>query len=288
MHTVGITLCSDGYTLTADDIFFYRGMIQNDYKFGELLINFLEIDLKYVINTFFQIENAEDHLFKCQSAFSQKYDPFVASLLLNGTEKFITDYCSSDKETLNDSLEDSKVFFQNVALLQFIAKAFVDNGKVVSSIELAYMQTIQTKFVYSEAQLKMIFFIQDLYSLVSLEICQLLQNNIHIKKCQNCNKYFLPGKRTDEIYCDRIFKNNKTCKQLGYEEKVKNDPFKQLYTTARKTQHARIRYHSHDAKYKEKHYEPWKAAAEKARDEYRAANDIDGFKKWIEDHKNAF
>ena len=104
MHTVGITLCSNGYMLTADDIFFYRGMIQSDYKFGELLISFLEIDLKYIMNTFFQIENAEDHLFKCQTDFSQKYDPFVISLLLNGAEKFITDYRQSDKDILNESL----------------------------------------------------------------------------------------------------------------------------------------------------------------------------------------
>ena len=57
-------------------------------------------------------------------------------------------------------------------------------------------------------------------------------------------KVFIPISRSDEIYCDRIFKNNKTCKQLGY--------------------------------------------TEKARDEYQKANDINGFQKWLDEHKNSF
>lgn len=57
---------------------------------------------------------------------------------------------------------------------------------------------------------------------------------------------------------------------------------------ARKTQHARIRYNSHISDYKEKHYEPWRIAAEKARDEYQKANDINGFQKWLDEHKNSF
>ena len=48
----------------------------------------------------------------------------------------------------------------------------------------------------------------------------------------------------------------------------------QAYTKARKTQHARIRYNSHIENYKEKHYEPWKESAEKARDSFKENNDI--------------
>ena len=73
------------------------------------------------------------------------------------------------------------------------------------------------------------------------------------------------------------------------EEKEKKDPFKSLYTKARKTQHARIRYNiKNKPDYREDHYEPWKKAAEQARDYYKKQNDIDGFQKWIEDNKNAF
>ena len=60
------------------------------------------------------------------------------------------------------------------------------------------------------------------------------------------------------------------------------------YTKARKTQHARIRYNNHISDYKEKHYEPWRIAAEKARDEFQKANDINGFQKWLDEHKDSF
>lgn len=46
---------------------------------------------------------------------------------------------------------------------------------------------------------------------------QLIENNYLILKCKNCNKYFIPYKRTDTYYCDRISPqdNTKTCKQYG-------------------------------------------------------------------------
>lgn len=46
---------------------------------------------------------------------------------------------------------------------------------------------------------------------------QIIENNYLILKCRNCNKYFIPYKRTDTYYCDRISPqdNTKTCKQYG-------------------------------------------------------------------------
>lgn len=82
-------------------------------------------------------------------------------------------------------------------------------------------------------------------------------------------------------------KITKLANNLGIQKKPKN-PFMQMFTKARKTQHARIRYNSHISDYKEKHYEPWRIAAEKARDEYQKANDINGFQKWLDEHKNSF
>lgn len=40
--------------------------------------------------------------------------------------------------------------------------------------------------------------------------------NIEIKKCKNCGKYFVPDNRIDEIYCSNIYENGKTCKEVGH------------------------------------------------------------------------
>ena len=90
------------------------------------------------------------------------------------------------------------------------------------------------------------------------------------------------------LYKYRIYYKNKTCKEIGYSQKVKDNPFKVAYTKARKTQHARIRYNSHIEDYKNKHYEPWKKAAEQAKSNFEEKNDIAGFEKWLKDNKDAF
>lgn len=108
------------------------------------------------------------------------------------------------------------------------------------------------------------------------------------KVCKLCGNEFIPSVRSDEIYCDRIFKNGRTCKEVAYEENVKKSIFRKLYTTARKNQHARIRYHSSETDYKEKHYIPWKEAAEKALKYYESIGDIQGFENWIKTNKNSF
>ena len=42
-------------------------------------------------------------------------------------------------------------------------------------------------------------------------------NKLQIKLCGNCNRYFLTPKK-NVTYCDRITKNNMTCKDIGNKE----------------------------------------------------------------------
>ncbi len=41
-------------------------------------------------------------------------------------------------------------------------------------------------------------------------------DNMEIKQCKNCGKYFVPDNRSDEIYCSNIYENGKTCKEVGH------------------------------------------------------------------------
>ena len=51
--------------------------------------------------------------------------------------------------------------------------------------------------------------------------------NNPIKKCQNCEMYFIPNSRLDEIYCDYPKVNGKTCREQGavqaYNERLKQN-----------------------------------------------------------------
>lgn len=56
-----------------------------------------------------------------------------------------------------------------------------------------------------------------------IELKEFLTDKRHIiKQCKNCGKYFIPKNLRDIKYCDNIFKDNKTCKQIGKEISYKN------------------------------------------------------------------
>lgn len=52
-------------------------------------------------------------------------------------------------------------------------------------------------------------FIVELFEIATTE-------NIEIKRCKNCGKYFVPDSRSNEIYCSNIYENGKTCKEVGH------------------------------------------------------------------------
>ena len=73
------------------------------------------------------------------------------------------------------------------------------------------------------------------YTFESNDICQLLiielqeivcMDKFEIKKCKNCGKYFVPEKRTDELYCNNVYEDGRTCKEIGsfkVKQKMIND-----------------------------------------------------------------
>lgn len=56
----------------------------------------------------------------------------------------------------------------------------------------------------------------DIIQALIIELSILAHNNIEIKRCKNCSKYFVPENRSDEIFCNNVFENNKTCREIGY------------------------------------------------------------------------
>ena len=82
-------------------------------------------------------------------------------------------------------------------------------------------------------------------SYISFDFMHCIKENKKIKICKNCNKYFIPISKSNEIYCDNIYINNKTCRQVGYENKLNADEVLKTYRTAYKTQNARKSRNKH-------------------------------------------
>ena len=101
---------------------------------------------------------------------------------------------------------------------------YIFAGKV--NYELKLYEKNKIIEVYSTGKLASIF---------KFDICNLIKNEIQLKKCANCGRYFIPQKRSDAIYCDRQSPQDKamTCKEYGskklWYEKLKDNKSAKLY-----------------------------------------------------------
>ena len=79
------------------------------------------------------------------------------------------------------------------------------------------------------------FVIQTLEEMLYLEFMEMLKRGIRIKRCALCDKYFVLADKRKREYCDRFYKNNRTCKQIGaklkFNKSVEEDVYLQQFQT---------------------------------------------------------
>lgn len=119
-----------------------------------------------------------------------------------------------------------------------------------------------------------------------------IENNIPIKICKNCGKYFIPENRNSSIYCNRIYKDKKTCKEIGaniaYNEKLKKDEVNALYRKTLSAKKMLANRNPDIPMYLEK-YEKWKTEANQFKQDLKNGNKTEEeFKLWIEKTKKTY
>jgi len=119
-----------------------------------------------------------------------------------------------------------------------------------------------------------------------------IDNNIPIKLCKNCGNYFIPENRNSSVYCNRIYQDKKTCKEIGannaYNEKLKKNEVNRLY---RKTLSAKkmLANRNPDISIYSEKYEKWKAEANKFKQDIKKGKKTEKeFKEWIEKTKRNY
>lgn len=119
----------------------------------------------------------------------------------------------------------------------------------------------------------------------------LLKLGLVIKKCNNCGKYFIPLRRSDAIYCDRIspYNPSKTCKDDGsqrtFEEKLKMDDAEKLRRSVYQVMQMRVRRNPDIEIYKE-NFEQWKSYVAKWKAGIKKGTKTsEDFIKWLNDSK---
>ena len=172
---------------------------------------------------------------------------------------------------------------------------FLEYDKSIKSSNFKTPQSL-AKYIKNECKKNQNFHIKSyLYSFNSLMsayyfcVLYFIENNIPIKICKNCRKYFIPENRISSVYCNRIFENNKTCREVGainaYNEKLKKDQVNLLYRRTLSAKKMLANRNPDIPIYLEK-YEKWKKEANKFKQDIKNGTKTEEeFKQWIEETK---
>lgn len=180
-------------------------------------------------------------------------------------------------------------------LYKVFIREFFDNGenalKLINeifpkSMEVGYTIIPNINIKESTYFFQEVFKINTLNDFMKFDILKIIERKININICKNCGKYFIPRKRSNEKYCNNIYRNGKTCKELSYEFKIDNDDAEKIYRNAYKTQNAKKQRNSH-IKDIEKRFKNWCNIAKKEKEKCKSGQiSIEELKKWIDDNKN--
>ena len=126
--------------------------------------------------------------------------------------------------------------------------------------------------------------INTIADLSRFEFVKMIEHDIFIKKCKNCERFFIPRRRADAEYCDRLYGDtNRKCSEIGamlrYERKVAENPILEAHKKAYRRFHSRVR----TKKMTQSEFMRWSDEASSKRDECLAGNlSYDDFVVWLE------
>lgn len=143
-------------------------------------------------------------------------------------------------------------------------------------------EILKIRTIYSSEYLGEICY-SSLNTLVNME-------NIVIKKCKRCNRFFIPNVRNDEIYCDNENIDGSTiCRDIGaketYKKNLENVPALLEY---RRTYQKKLMYSSRNKEDKQikKEFDTWKKEAQAKIKEYKNGNmEQEELLEWMKENK---
>lgn len=135
-------------------------------------------------------------------------------------------------------------------------------------------------------------YVEDLATVTLLFI---IQNGLHLNKCRNCGRFFIPQSRSDEIYCNGIAPQTVSedtklsCKQYGtahlWYDRIAGDTLLKLCRNVYTSKQMRVRRHPDIQAYAD-NFERFKRESPKWKCKYESGEcTADEFKQWLEEQK---
>jgi len=136
----------------------------------------------------------------------------------------------------------------------------------------------------TDGKIEQLYEIDSIEDLFRFEFIKMIKHDIFIKKCKNCERFFIPKRRADAEYCERIYGNtNRKCSEIGamlrYERKVAGNPILEAHKKAYRRFHSRVR----TKKMTQSEFLSWSEEASQKRDECLAGElTFEEFVGWLE------
>lgn len=296
MHPITIIPLTEGYAVSIDNIKCKDGSaFWTEYRFGSFIVALYNCDVNYIAKRItttikkYRWNSIEDLVEKCfDNMGKSNNDLIIVMMILNEIHSELYQWIDSGDEEDVVSERIASVLKAYIVFKPLIDKLINNSFQDVSAKSLSALQregVFANFFLDKNNSMRVAYTLGSIYPLFALDVLKIQEKDICIKRCQNCGRLFLPNSRTDEIYCNNVYVDGKTCKQVGYANKLKSDPFKTEYRKAYKTQHAKMKRNLKNIpNYKEKYFDPWINAAKNAMEKFRAENNIEAFTQWIKEH----
>jgi len=247
--------------------------------------------LHELILGFFELPVSELHI-KMKKDKENKQVIRIITLFHEHIEELLKQYDKEEIESISEktlNITEKKSFiFVELEQLQkriiyftescFINKQFHPNFGGIKASDIGY--SVFFSAIYGDQG--------ECYKIENIEIfclftmVKLLNSRRTINKCENCYDYFVPLTKNDEIYCYRIFSDGKTCKQIGYENKVKKDEALKEYRKVYKNKNAIKHRTKNNNLHAEKDFSDWAKEAKSKFSEYKDKNlTSDEFIEWL-------
>ena len=183
-------------------------------------------------------------------------------------------------------------------LLHYRREIEVPDGRSVDYIDILdeyHMETAGGQFYLerpfrtfygrvASGEVEQLYEVSGVEDLFRFEFVKMVERDIFIKKCRNCGRFFMPERRVDAEYCNRIWGDTrKRCNEIGamlrYERKVAENPVWEAYKRAYRRLNSRARA----KKMSQSEFAAWSDEAARKRDECLAgALPFGEFAAWLE------
>lgn len=237
----------------------YRSIIKKLFEEWKIQLLALQIQFRECVDYMYNLNGNED---------DKDIDPYIKFQAYSAKNNFKH---TSSTEMLFSSLS---IFKNDYVKVKFNhAQKKIDNGTLDVQAGIKYKCTNISNVCY-------------------LILNELASNNVKIKVCKNCGRYFTPVNRAAEIYCDLTPRSigGKKCRELGarktYSKNIQEVEGLLIY---RRTYQRRIMQVSRKAnprKEKEK-FEKWRELAQEKIKEYKKGKiNEEELKIWMEENKD--